>query len=81
MKRKIFVVAAVALAAFALVAQEKKAPAKGGILHPEMTVENGTWEKPMAKIGAKADQAWTQTTTAAGVNSMPQPGKPITVVG
>jgi len=35
----------------------------------------------MAKIGAKADQAWTQTTTAAGVNSMPQPGKPITVVG
>src|SRR5438874_8066261 len=79
-KRKIFAAAALGLAAFALVAQEKKAPAKGGILHPEMTVENGTWDKPMAKIG-KAGEAWTQTTTAAGVNSQPQPGKPLTVVG
>jgi hypothetical protein len=80
-KRKIIVVAALTVAAFALVAQDKKAPAKGGILHPEMAVENGTWDKPMAKIGAKADQAWTQTTTAAGVNSVPQAGKPITAVG
>jgi hypothetical protein len=80
-----FAVAAVALAAFTLVAQEKKAPAKtpakGGILHPEMAVENGTWDKPMAKLGAKPEQPWTQTTTAAGVNSQPQPGKPLTLVG
>src|SRR3954471_22212605 len=80
------VVAVAAMAAFTLVrAQDKnapaKAPAKGGILHPEMTVENGTWDKPMAKIGSKPDQPWTQTTTAAGVNSQPQPGKAITVVG
>ena len=86
MKRKIFAVAAIALAAFTMTAQEKnaappKAPAKGGILHPEMAVENGTWDKPMAKIGSKPDQPWTTTTTAAGVNSVPQPGKPITVVG
>src|SRR5215475_9318280 len=69
-----------------MLAQEKKdAPkataSKGGILHPELTVENGTWDKPMAKIGTKPDQPWTTTTTAAGVNSQPQPGKPITVVG
>jgi len=80
------VVAVAAMAAFTLVrAQDKnapaKAPAKGGILHPEMAVENGTWDKPMAKLGSKPDQPWTQTTTAAGVDSKPQPGKPITVVG
>jgi hypothetical protein len=85
-RRKICVAAAIALAAFTIAAQEKKAApkaaaTKGGILHPEMTVENGTWDKPMAKIGSKPDQPWTQTTTAAGVNSQPQPGKPITVVG
>ena len=40
------------VAAVSLTAQEKKAAA-GGILHPEMTVENGTWDKPMASIGAK----------------------------
>jgi hypothetical protein len=62
-----------------MMAQDKK----GGILHPEMVVlpENGTWDKPMAKIGAKAAEPWTQTTTAAGVDSKPQPGKAITVVG
>src|SRR5215475_1826228 len=80
-KRKVTAAAALILAAFTITAQEKKAPQKGGILHPEMAVENGTWDKPMAKIGAKPDQAWTQTTTAAGVNSQPQPGKPITLVG
>ena len=42
-----------------MLAQEKKeAPKKaatGGILHPEMKVENGTYEKPMATIGTKPD--------------------------
>jgi hypothetical protein len=80
-KRKIFAVTAVALAAFTLVAQDKKAPAKGGILHPEMAVENGTWDKPMAKLGAKPEMPWTQTTTAAGVDSKPEAGKPVTMVG
>jgi hypothetical protein len=91
-RRKILISATLVLAAITVVAQEKKdapkaapktAATKGGILHPEMAVlpENGTWDKPMAKIGSKPDSAWTQTTTAAGVNSQPQPGKPITVVG
>jgi hypothetical protein len=80
-KRTITGAAALVLVAFMMPAQEKKAPSKGGILHPELTVENGTWDKPMAKIGTKPDQPWTQTTTAAGVNSQPQPGKPVTVVG
>jgi len=52
-----------------------------GILHPEMKVENGTYESPMATIGTKPDQAWSATTTAAGVDNKPQPGKPISQVG
>src|SRR5215467_7264835 len=55
--------------------------AAGKILHPEMTVENGSYDKPMATIGEKPGQPWTATTTAAGVDSKPQPGKPVTVVG
>ena len=89
MKRKVLILSVAALAALTLTAQEKKdatpkAPAKaaaGGILHPEMAVENGTYDKPMAKIGTKPSQPWTTTTTAAGVDSKPQPGRPITQVG
>lgn len=88
MRRKIYVVAAVfGLAAITVVAQEQKkaAPkaAASGILHPEMTVgaDGGTWDKPAAKIGSKPAEPWTQTTIAAGVNSKPEPGRPITVTG
>lgn len=87
MKRKATVTAIAILAAIGLVAQEKKeapkAAPKSGILHPEMTVgaDGGTWDKPMAKIGVKPAEPWSQTTVAAGVNSKPQPGRPITAVG
>jgi hypothetical protein len=74
LKRYITMTCVVGLAAFALWAQK-------GILHPEMKVENGTYEKPMATLGTKPTEPWTATTTAAGVDSKPQPGKPITVVG
>ena len=46
-----------------------------------MAVENGTYDKPMAKLGTKPAQPWTNTTVAAGVDSKPQMGRPITVVG
>jgi hypothetical protein len=72
------------LAAFTLAAQEKKETKKapsGGILHPEMKVESGTYENPMATLGTKPDQPWTSTSVAAGVDSKPQPGKPVSVVG
>jgi len=81
---------AVALAGITLIrasaAQEapkesKKAPAKSAILHPEMAVEQGTYAKPMATIGAKPGQPWTATTVAAGVDQKPQPGRAITRVG
>ena len=79
---------AIALAAITLVAQDapkdaKKAPMmmKSNILHPEMAVEQGTYAKPMATLGAKPTEPWTATTVAAGVNSKPQPGHPITRVG
>jgi len=81
LKRKLSICVVALVAALALTAQDKKAAS--GILHPEMTVENGTWDKPMASIGTKPDAAspWTATSVAAGVNSKPETGKPITVVG
>ena len=88
MKRKSLSLIVIVLGALTLSAQEKqaepkKAPAaaKGGILHPEMTVEQGSYDKPMATIGKKADPAWTTTTVAAGVDKKPQPGHAITMVG
>ena len=72
MKLKILVVLVTVLAAWALSAQ---------ILHPEMAVSTGTYEHPAATIGAKPAAPWTATSIAAGVDSKPQPGKPITVVG
>ena len=81
MRQQILTVAVAVLAAFALPAQDKKAPVKSAILHPEMEVKTGTWDHPAATIGAKSADAWTATTVAAGVNKQPQPGHPITVVG
>ena len=82
MKRKSYVLLIAALAAFTLTAQDaKKKSTGGGILHPEMTVENGTYDKPMATIGTKPSEPWTTTTVAAGVDKKPEPGRPISVVG
>ncbi len=86
MKRRILTVMVAALAAFSLTAQEKKEAAKksssmGGILHPEMKVETGSYEQPAATLGTKPEQPWTTTSVAAGVDSKPQPGHAVTVVG
>jgi hypothetical protein len=81
LKRKSLVLLITVAAAFSLTAQDAKKSTSGGILHPEMKVENGTYEKPMATIGTKPTAPWTATSIAAGVDSKPQPGKPITVVG
>jgi hypothetical protein len=87
LKLKSLLVMAVVLAAVPLTAQDKKGEAKkaatkaGAILHPEMKVENGTYESPMGTLGQKPDQPWSQTTTAAGVDGKPQPGRAVTRVG
>lgn len=82
MKRKILTISVVILAAFALAAQEKKQPPmKSGILHPEMTVEQGTYANPMATIGTKSAEPWSTTSVAAGVDNKPQPGHEVSVVG
>jgi hypothetical protein len=52
-----------------------------GILHPDMKVESGTYDKPMATIGTKPDQPWSATSIAAGVDNKPEPGKAVTMVG
>jgi len=81
----IAVTAATVLAALTLAAssapQEEKGGKKSAILHPEMTVEQGTYAKPMATIGTKPTQPWSSTTIAAGVNNQPETGRPLTVVG
>jgi hypothetical protein len=90
LRRKTLSLLVVIAAAVTLAAQEKKddaktamkkAPTHSAILHPEMAVENGTYAKPMATLGTKPAEPWTTTTTAAGVNSKPQVGRPITRVG
>ena len=84
MRGKILTLLFAVAAALSVTAQEKKAgpaPAKSAILHPEMAVKEGTYDHPMATIGSKADQPWSDTTIAAGVNKMPEPGHAITVVG
>jgi len=76
MRNKIMLVGtAAALAALAFAAQ------KSGILQPQMKVEHGTYEKPMARLGIKPTAAWTDTTFEAAVNKKPLTGKITTVVG
>ena len=86
MKFKVLTVLVTVVAVLGLSAQEKKdaakkAPAKSAILHPEMTVSTGSWDHPAATIGTKPTEPWTTTSVAAGVDSKPQPGKPVTVIG
>jgi hypothetical protein len=88
LKLKSLLVMATVLAAVGLVAQDapksegkKSSGRSGAILHPEMKVENGTYAQPMASIGQKPDQPWSQTTTAAGVNGKPETGRSISRTG
>ena len=76
MNRNTLLLAGAGIVVLTLAAQQK-----GGILHPEMTVESGTWDKPMAVIGTKPAEAWTATTVAAGVDKKPESGRPVSVVG
>jgi hypothetical protein len=90
LRRKTLIVLVAIAAAVTLAAQEKKEAAKdakkapmtkSAILHPEMTPGAGSYDKPMATLGSKSGEAWSTTTVAAGVDSKPQPGHPITRVG
>ncbi len=73
--KKTFTISVLALAALAFAAQ------KSGILHPEMAVEQGSYNKPVARIGVKPAVAWTDTTIASGVDKKPLQGKIVTVTG
>jgi hypothetical protein len=55
--------------------------AAAGILHPELKVDVGSYDKPAAKIGQPASEPWTKTTIDSGVDKKPQPGKVVTRVG
>ena len=67
MKRKTLLLAAIA--ALSLLAQSS------GILHPEMAVQTGSYDKPAATIGVKGSEPWTSTTIEAAVAKKANPGK------
>ena len=72
----------VSAAGFLLMAQEPKKKSGGaGILHPELKVESGSYDKPMGKLGEKPAQPWSTTSMAAGVDGKPQMGRAVTLVG
>lgn len=73
MKRKTLLLAAIA--ALSLLAQSS------GILHPEMAVQTGSYDKPAATIGVKGSEPWTSTTIEAAVAKKANPGKQVSVVG
>ena len=75
------VVAAFGLTVLAVSAQEKGKSAKSRILHPEMTVEGGSYSAPMGKLGDKGEQPWSSTTLGASVEGKPNTGATRTVVG
>ncbi len=52
-----------------------------GILHPELKVETGTYDAPVAILGEKSEQPWSSTTIAAGVDKKPEPGHEVELVG
>lgn len=52
-----------------------------GILHPEMKVENGSYDSAMGKLGEKPAQPWSETTIEAAVDKKAQPGHEVTRVG
>ena len=82
MKRKTQALLVTALAVVALTAQDgRKGMSEGAILHPEMAVQTGTYDKPAATVGVKSAEPWTATTIEAAVNKTPNAGRPITVVG
>jgi hypothetical protein len=80
-KRNVAVTAAAGLLLLTALAAQQPKGARGGILHPELTVEQGTWDKPAATIGVKPSEPWTATTIASGVDKKPLPGRVVTRVG
>src|SRR6202023_4202206 len=51
------------------------------ILQPQMTVEKGTYEAPMGKLGEAPSQPWSATTIGAAVDGKPNSGTEKTLVG
>ena len=85
MLKKAMIVTTVGVFALAMTfAQgEKKASSKkgGAILHPEMTVETGSYSSPAGTLGQKPAQPWSATTVGAAVDGKAQPGNVVTLVG
>jgi hypothetical protein len=81
LKNLILYSAAALMLASAGIAQKAASKKGPGILQPQMTVEQGTYEKPMAKIGELPSQPWSATTVGASVDGKPNAAKPATLVG
>jgi hypothetical protein len=74
-----------ALAFTATAADEKKSSGKKAsnrILQPQMTVEGGSYDKPMGTLGTPPPQVWSATTDGAADEGKPNPAaKQAKVVG
>jgi hypothetical protein len=76
-----FVVFATITAAVVLIAADDASSGKApGILQPAMTVEKGSYEKPMGKLGEKPQQPWSATTVGAAVDGKPNSGAKVMTV-
>ena len=51
------------------------------VIHPQLTPEKGSFDKPEGKLGAKPDHEWSVTTLAASIDGKPVPGKVVTLTG
>ncbi len=52
-----------------------------GILHPEMSPNQGSYSQPQGTIGATPSAPWTGTTVEASVNGHPNVGRQVSEVG
>ena len=78
----IAVLTAAALAVSLFAQGEKKTSKKGGaILHPEFTVDTGSYSKPAGTLGEKPAQPWSATTVGAAVDGKAQAGQVVTLTG
>jgi hypothetical protein len=78
--KKIILCSVAAALAFTAQAQQKGGK-KSNILQPQMTVEAGSYDKPMGKLGTKPAAPWSATTVGASVDGKPNPAKEATLVG
>ena len=78
---KVVLSAACVLAVAGALAAQQGGKKGGGILQPQMTVEGGSYAKPMGSLGTKSDKTWSATTMGASVDGKPNEAKAVSMAG